>query len=331
MGNHNSVEEARTDIHTEIKNYINNEVNECVKILDTISNTVINTAVTSNEVNVKNSAISYQKISFVGAHISNSNFDVKNLSEMKVKLESLANICTNDEQSNEIGAKIQEEIAQKAATDIDLQSKLNAVNFIQNKTGTEVDGEINNMIDNVSQGIQNILTSSKDEKIRKTQITNIVTTEVTTKLTQTTDIEHLTQNIFKTDITHNNLQKCVSDALNSQDINFDDTVISGSTINSLNTSVIELGPKCFLTNMTISNNMNTIIQDYFEHTDADSIVANRVKNEEAMKNTEDTEKNNKKTSFFGDFMNSISYIAVILGVVAIIAIIAFVFFMANRK
>jgi len=331
MGNHNSRSEIRTEISTSIKSYLNNEVNELVKSVDNTTNKVITNFITTNKTNINATASNYQSINFTGAKLSRVNIDLTNLSEMRVNLQAISNITTNNVMSIELQNLIKDSIAQRAKTDTDLQTKINASDFIHNKSTETQDGEINKMIDSVGKTIDDILTSSSSDDIKRTKITNCVTTQVNNTLNQTTNLTHILDQLFKTTDKTINIAECVASSLSSQKIDFSKAVIEDTTIKGLNQSNITLGSKCFLTNMTINTALNKAINDYFTNTDADAIASNRMKDDEVQKGNVIDEDFKEQRSFFGDFMNNIVYIAAAVAVVVIIGIIAFVFIIKKNK
>ena len=321
MGNKHSHSEIIDDIKLGIETYCKNDISQLVKSIDKITNKIITEFITSNKNKIKLDSTIIQRINFSHAVIEHTNIDLTNLSNIRTELKAISYIASNNQLSNTLQELIKNAISQRAATDSDLQAKIASANLLENLKEKTTDGEINNLIETVGNTIDNILSSSTSEDIKKTNISNIIKTNVINKINQKTDIENMINQMFKTDINTSNINNCIQETLVTQDIDFSSAVIKYDVIKNINNLNITLGSSCFLNGITSNNSLNDELTKYYTSTSAEDINKNRSANDESQQGTFIDKTINTIKSFLSDIMNNIAYIGIAIGIIVIGVII----------
>lgn len=311
MGSQTSDEE--TTIRTEIDLNVKQINEQFMKIKQDTMMSVATSVSNTQLATVQQNSGAFNDIELHNLHITNgSTFNVELNADVTQNTQAIMSITQDETLQNTIISQTQDIVTQKLKANQDLSDDLKLVADIEKKQQT--DGELNTFVDSIKEMITSL---AKQNITDKTTVERTIKQSLLQESKNSTDIETIVKNSFKTTLSMSSLNKCLGASSASNRVTADGIwVDDGSTVNLDTQAIQNQVNKCVISTLLTSD-----VYQYLENdtgasgnqdTDAGQSVQFKV-DEELKKIWQKIE-----TSFLDIIMNNITIIVAIIGVVVVL-------------
>lgn len=301
----------------DIENLINTRVEIVNKQVFNIMNEStmsITSNVVNNQVATKKSTGSAGNLIVIKRTTIKGNVDLEQISEFSQFADALITVSSDTSKLADMSSQILNDITAKISNNIDLQNDLKAANAIEKEK--KVDGELNNLINAIDDGIKGLTTLGSDQDNDITIKNKIMSTIINHGYYEE-NITTVINNYITSNVTNTLLNNCLDNSSSFNQVDISDLVVDTTgTLQSNQQALLTNFSSCLISNMAKNEDIQKMANDIKNKTESDTTTD--VKEKNTMDVTNSIKNLETQTSIISEMLNTIIYI------VAAIAIIGFI-------